>query len=364
MRLLAFILAGSAMAAPPSLFGESKRPIPVQPPVPGVAGHSARACAGCHAEIFEQWRQSMHSAAWNDPQFQELWRSRSRERACLSCHSPLLAQHRQVGGKPNPAFEPTLQSEGVTCAACHVRDGKIVGAGTSTTTAPHPVDVRPELSTPKLCGHCHQLPVKGQAKGTYDTLAEFARTPHAQAGGTCADCHMPKVNGNVAVGVHRPYFSHDFAGAHDDAMLQRALTVTVKLDKPMHGPGELLKASVEVRNTGAAHAVPSGDPAHQVRVLVGLADSQGEFLEKSETLLARKASRDPPYRERVDTRLMAGKSRTIRFESPVPNAIGEHYLIVQLSYHLMPPEQAEQLGIPDSVTSRVFDTQIVPVGSW
>ncbi|MFT7620872.1 MAG: nitrate/TMAO reductase-like tetraheme cytochrome c subunit [Myxococcota bacterium] len=362
MRVLTLILA-LATGAPPALFSTGgERPIPLQKTPPGIATQSARACAGCHSEIYLQWKESMHSAAWNDAQFQELWRARSREQKCLHCHSPLTAQLRRIDGQPNPAFRPTLQSQGVTCAACHIRDGAVVGAGTSTTTPPHPVAVDKALAGAGMCASCHQQDVPGRTKGIYDTYREWLSTKQARAGGSCGDCHMPRVMGNVAVGVHRSYRSHGFAGAHSDEMLQRALTVTVLLDKPVHAPGESLTARVEVRNTGAAHSVPSGDPAHQIRVVAGLADSQGEFIEKVETLLARKQERDAPYRERIDTRLAPSAARTIKLQTQLPHSLGDHYLIVQLSYHLMSPEKAAELGVPESAVSRVFDTQIVPVG--
>lgn len=303
----------------------------------------------------------MHSAAWNDPQFQELWRAERREARCLNCHSPLVAQQRKLEGAPNPAYRPTLQAEGVTCAACHVRDGKIVGAGTSTGESSHPIWKVPELAEAASCGGCHQLPIAGRDKGLYDTMREWEAVAAPGAGG-CRDCHMPMRLGNVATGVLRPYRSHAFEGAHSDVMLQRALTVSVTLAKPVYLPGEEVSAVVEVRNTGAAHSVPSGDPLHQIRLEVGLADTTGELLEKKETVFARKLERRPPYKERADTRLEAGSSRRVRFDTLLPGGAGEHYLIVQLSYHLMPQEKARELGIPADVTSRVFDTQIIPIG--
>jgi len=236
----------------------------------------------------------MHSAAWNDPQFQELWRSEPKRAQCLNCHSPMTAQQPIVGDKPNTGFQPTLQSEGVTCSACHVRGGRIVGAGTSTGDSEHPVTKVEGFSSVSSCSGCHQQAIRGRKKGLYDTVREFNKTEFARKGGSCGDCHMPKVAGNVATGVFRPYRSHAFLGAHNDAVLERALTVTLELSKPFYAAGEEVSATVVVRNTGAAHHVPSGDPLHQIRLVVGLADARGEFLEKKETMFARKMPRRPP----------------------------------------------------------------------
>lgn len=349
-----------AAAAPPDLFtGNGRAPVPLQETPPGARGQSARACAGCHVEIWEEWKESLHSAAWNDPHFQELWREQNKPSACLNCHSPLTAQQPRLGGESNPGFDPTLQAEGVTCAACHVRGGKIVGRGTSTGETPHPIRKVEDFGSKTVCGACHQLALPGsRRKGLYDTLREW----EAAKGRPCQDCHMPMRQGNVAVGVFRPYRSHGFAGAHVDVMLQRALGVDVALSKPRYEAGDDVEASVTVSNHGAAHHVPSGDPLHQVRLTVGLADSTGEFLEKKETVFARKMPRVPPYRETADTRLAAGEVRTIKFSARYPGGMGEHYIVVQLRYALMPPEQAERLNIPTSVTTRLFDSQVIPIG--
>lgn len=357
--VLVLSVAPRAVGDPPLLFStDGAAPIPLLETPTGIVDQTARACAGCHTEIYEEWRGSMHSAAWNDSQFQEVWRSMRRDTGCLNCHSPLTAQQPLASGG---GFRPTLQAEGVTCAACHIRDGAIVGAGTSTGEVPHPVTQRPDVAEATFCASCHQLSLPGRAKGFYDTYREWRASDWAKRGVGCRECHMPLRTGNVATGVHRAYRSHELLGGHTDALLQRALTVTVELDKPRYEPGDAIQAVVVVRNTGAGHAVPSGDPAHQVRLIVGLADTRGEFLEKKETMFARKMPRTPPYRERADTRLAPGEERRIPFSTRYPGGMGEHYIIVQLSYHLMAPERAEELGIPIDVTGRVFDSQIIPI---
>ena len=54
--------------------------------------------------------------------------------------------------EPNPAFDPDLQHEGVTCAACHLKNGKILGPFGSVSTA-HPVE---KLANPnEICFKCH-----------------------------------------------------------------------------------------------------------------------------------------------------------------------------------------------------------------
>jgi len=66
---------------------------------------------------------------------------------------------------PNPDFDVVLQHEGVTCTACHLRDGKIVGV-LGITDAPHPVS---QLDNPnRICIRCHV--VEGDR---WDTFLRF-----------------------------------------------------------------------------------------------------------------------------------------------------------------------------------------------
>ena len=105
----------------------------------GLSSLSAEECGLCHEAINEEWSGSMHARAWTDPYFQVDYRFDGSQQICLNCHTPLENQqeYRVVGFRdkekfdpilePNPIFDAELQQEGVTCAVCHVKDGKIVG---------------------------------------------------------------------------------------------------------------------------------------------------------------------------------------------------------------------------------------------
>jgi len=111
---------------------------------------SAKECAACHQEFYDEWQTTIHSKAWTEPYFQTDWKFDGRQHSCRLCHTPLDRQQpEKVLGyrdtdkwdpiiEDNPDFDPKLQHEGVTCAACHYRDGKIVGV-IGNTNAPHPV---------------------------------------------------------------------------------------------------------------------------------------------------------------------------------------------------------------------------------
>ena len=86
-----------------------------------------------------EWKTSIHSQAYRDPFFHAYWTKDKHTWVCLNCHAPLENQQptlikeiprqrvEKALQKPNPQFDPDYQNEGVTCAACHVRDGVILG---------------------------------------------------------------------------------------------------------------------------------------------------------------------------------------------------------------------------------------------
>lgn len=111
---------------------------------------SAKECATCHQAFYDEWQTTIHRQAWTEPYFQTDWKFDGSQHSCRLCHTPLDQQqpHKVLGYRDtdkwdpiledNPDFDPKLQHEGVTCAACHYRDGKIVGV-IGNTNAPHPV---------------------------------------------------------------------------------------------------------------------------------------------------------------------------------------------------------------------------------
>lgn len=124
----------------------------------------ADACGACHGEIHAEWKTSIHSQAWTDPYFQVDWKFDELQQVCKNCHIPLDRQqeHKVLGFndaeklKPiladNPDFDPKLQHEGVTCAACHLKDGRILGVN-GDLDSPHPVEKLADAN--EICLRCH-----------------------------------------------------------------------------------------------------------------------------------------------------------------------------------------------------------------
>ena len=108
---------------------------------------SALACQSCHGHIVEQWKESRHAQAWTNPIFQEGYIA-ELDPTCVYCHAPHKEQFEEVQNNqawykamhpekgslinvPTKYPEP-LSQEGITCATCHVRSGKMIASISSS----------------------------------------------------------------------------------------------------------------------------------------------------------------------------------------------------------------------------------------
>lgn len=316
--------AAPTPAAPPSLpeagpLFAAGLPIPSQAVPEGVAHLSAQSCAACHAEVHERWSGSAHARAWSEPRFQLALERVGQTTACLSCHLPLQNQHPRLArgyidgdlSRPelekNPGWEPSLMIEGVTCAACHVREGKVLTARPEVIAAPHPLAYSAELGQSELCATCHQLSWPGADKPLYDTYGEWRSSAYAEAGIGCADCHMPARAGNASASRFAAVADHAFP-----ASTARALTILLRPETPELTRGQPWRASLRLLNTGAGHHLPTGSPFVGWRVVVVLRGPDDKPLAPIQTLdLARDIADAPPWTTLADSRLPAGGERAL-----------------------------------------------------
>jgi hypothetical protein len=202
----------------------------------------ARGCASCHAAIVDEWSRSRHAVAWTNSIFQTEFGARPQA-WCVNCHAPLATQQADLSG-PRAA-------QGVDCAACHVRAGKLV-AKARRAGSPHDTIAEPSFGSPAFCADCHQFtfPVLSPDDGSalrmtahpmQDTVASFRAGPYARERDGCLTCHGSQ-------------HGHAFPGAHDRGMLESALEVAWCRDPDAAGA-----IRVAVRNAAAGHAVPTGD---------------------------------------------------------------------------------------------------------
>ena len=305
----------------PALFPDGL-PVDLSSLPAGLASLSAQSCNACHFETHDLWAPSNHATGHLGETYQRALAELNHPTACQSCHLPVLSQHRQLtaghkGGDlsrpeqhPNDGWNAGLETEGVTCAACHIRDGVVIGTR-AFEGAPHEVRVSEALSQPEFCATCHQASVDtvfedadGNAKGLaiYDTYGEWKASPYAAAGVGCVDCH----GGAGTLGG--PTNSH--ALEIDTA---RAVTITIDLSDGVVQRGKALGYEITLQNTGAGHAFPTGSPFKAVRLEATLLNAKGEPLDEPHTLpLGRTISEGPRPRITADHRLLPGESMKMK----------------------------------------------------
>lgn len=365
----AVVLAGGLWPTPPAALP------PLDVPA-GIASLSAQTCNGCHAEVHDGWAASAHAHAATDP----IWRAGARllgdPPLCRECHQPMAEQRSDLPDGPgalatgrgpmNPAWSPTLAQEGVTCAACHVREGRILGPrDLPAEQVPHPVQRSEALVKADFCAGCHQAALPGaEDRPWLDTFGEWERSAFGQAGIRCQDCHMVRTSGAVAGSRFAAFASHEGAFPRDPKALARAVTLEIGLRAPSLSRNEQLRATATLSNTGAGHAVPTGDPSHRVELRWTVLDPAGKAAGDSRSdWLFREVSNDAPFREVKDARLAAGATRTFDFqwEPGKKAAPGEYTLRVELVWWAISPDQMKAAGLNVERVTVPFHRQDLPL---
>jgi mono/diheme cytochrome c family protein len=362
IALVAFL--GWRFVRPMNIFVVSEafeRPISTGDIPASLGSLSAKACAACHQATYEEWSTTIHSQAWTDPYYQVDWVFDGRQQICNNCHTPLDRQqkHRVLGFEdhekwrpilePNPDFDPELQHEGVTCAACHLRDGEILGVY-GGDAAPHPV--RKIGDSNEMCLRCHVVP--GERWDTFfrippcGTVAEIegAQRTAGEASGTtpgCVQCHMPLTERPlVAGGAARAVRMHLWRGGHDPEAVKKGLSVT--FEEMPHPFRNGRSFALTITNIGAAHYVPTGTPDRHLTVSIRLLDPNGAVLREKEHVLSRTIMWRPFIVDLWDSRLPRGEPRVYRFaydEVDNPEAVAVE---ASVRYHLLAESRRKRIN--------------------
>ena len=305
-------------------------PVPPQgePPAafsPIEASLHPKECALCHRQQFNDWSTSLHSRSMGPGIYGQLLNMQANNPStytiCATCHTPLSEQipHVKKGSEyhPNEAFDPELQQAGLVCAGCHVRQHQRFGPPRRPELpAPSPEFVLPHggfTATPafqrsEFCKPCHQF-----AEGAFalndklleNTFNEWQASPYAEEGVQCQGCHMPDRR-------------HLWRGIQDPEMVRQAMTVSVSPLAPSYRPGDTLRTTITVTNSGAGHHLPTY-VTPKIFVRGDLLDSAGEAIADSfqEAVIGREITLNLS-REVYDTRIAAKASLDFAYEMPVP----------------------------------------------
>jgi len=379
LLLLAFVaFLGWRFVRPMNIFVVSEsfeRPVPTDTIPEPLETLSAVECAACHRDIYDEWATSMHSKAWTDPYFRVDFEFDGAQQICMNCHIPLDRQqeNRVIGFRdaekwdpilePNPDFDAALQREGVTCAACHLRAGRIVGV-LGGEAAPHPV--RKIASGNEICVQCHV--VDGERWDTFfrfppcGTVAEIRATRDKAIGNGaaparggsgemtatdisqlgCVECHMPAVRRAVAEGGEiRSVRRHLWRGGHDPEMVKSGLDIAVREERPPSAGKR--RFTLSIANVGAAHYLPTGTPDRHLTVRLAVRDVGGRVLAEENYTLRRTILWRPVIVDLWDTRLARGERRdyNIEFASGDGTAL---VLDAEVRYFLVDEKRRKRIG--------------------
>lgn len=327
-----------------------ERPLQVETPA-GLASLRAADCGTCHQAIYREWSGSMHAKAWSDPYFQVDLLFDGSQQICLNCHTPLVDQqeHLVLGFRdrqkfrpilePNPAFDPVLRDEGVTCAVCHVRNGMIVGPY-GTDRAPHAVQADPAMTSGvKPCERCHVVP--GDRWDTFyavppcGTVAEIAKSGREP---DCIGCHMPAIRRSAAEdGPVRAGRRHLFMGGHVPDQVKKAVQVQYE----RRGKGRF---TVTLTNIGASHFVPTGTPDRHLTLELRLLDARGAVLQEKVHTMKRYILWRPFIMDLWDSRLPYGIPRKINFTFDASGEPRPAALDITVRYHLLDEARRKRIN--------------------
>ena len=373
MRLALKVLIGLAVVAgliylyytevkPVVIFGlrsDYAHAIPYQKIPAGLDSLKAESCGQCHQAIYEEWKSSIHARAYEDPFFHAYWTKDKHSWVCLNCHAPLENQQatliktiprdrvEKAHQEPNPQFDPEYQKEGITCAACHVRDGVILGPF-EDSAAPHPTQFDPNFRTAQVCYRCHNV-ISGPAQfynvGPCGTYAEYeGKFFMKERGFICQSCHMPDIQRPVATdGPIRQGRQHLWRGGHDPEMIKRAVAIQVVANPADPKPGEQVQLTLTLINAGAGHKLPTGDPDRHFTVEFTVEDHNQQTLESQKDTMGRWIMWQPAIVELYDNRLMPLASRDYTFKYRLPKEIDGLKLKARVRYHIQSEGQHEML---------------------
>ena len=317
-----------------------QRPIHPQGQSPGsFSEQEARldpeACGSCHPKQYTDWKESFHSKAmgpgpWG--QIVELSRNSPEEAIlCMTCHAPLGEQipwltanavAQDKGYAKNPAYDPKLQLQGITCAACHVRQHQRFGPpkaeGTAAPTYPAGianhggVERTPYFEKAEFCRDCHQFDPENTAlvngKPLQDTYREWLSSIWGKGEASCQECHMP----------HR---RHLWKGIHDAEWVKGAVRFAAEIRQELSGPKKTLEINVDLINAAVGHKFPTYITP-KVFVRAALLDIGGKILPgtQQERVIGWDVRfEDGQWKEYFDTRIAPGEKFQASFSWSPPS---------------------------------------------
>ena len=284
----------------------------------------ATVCGVCHSEIYQEWRSSIMSHAWDDPLYRALLKQASIatdgkvDHFCAGCHTPLGLLSGQINSDVNresPFSEENKKLPGVDCETCHnmtdvsgLENGAYVmdvksenfpikrGPRRDAVSPYHATEYSDLHTRSEFCGACHNVTHPTNNVPIERTYDEWYESAYRLRGVECQDCHMKAVSGKSAqMGPNRKdRVSHHFASANTTIMqyfnefenaerardlLATAAKVSIAGISNDAKSGDYIDLSIKVENTGAGHKLPTGFPeGREVWLEVLITDAKGDKI--------------------------------------------------------------------------------------
>ncbi len=310
--------------------------IPHQEVPQGLMSLSAEHCGSCHQDHYNEWRLSTHAHAWTDQQFQAELKKESSPLLCINCHIPLQNQQEyivsgfvngdiyQPAKRTNPNFDHKLQQEGITCAACHVRNNTVIGP-TGTHLAPHQTVKNPDFLSEELCISCHNATavITPTLACSFETGDEWKAGPY-YGKKNCIDCHMEATNRSVVSGYSpRKSRFHYFSGSgipkSDTSQTTRldGLTISMSELPALFKVNDTIKLNLTVKNEFAGHKVPTSDPERFFMISFQLNSQSGDTLSYISYKIGEEWEWYPEAKKISDNNLLPVESRTFPYHYPI-----------------------------------------------
>ncbi len=295
-----------------------------------------RACEGCHADIAEEWRGSLHQRSWDDRVFLTAYAIEPQS-FCRGCHAP----------ESDPSETPGEASRrmGVACVTCHEREGEALA--THPADAAHDIAVERAFATESACNGCHDFAFPTpQSAPMQGTGVEHTRSAKAQV--TCSECHMPEVESGG-----RKHKRHDFRVQGNPELLKGALQATASR-------GSDRAITVTLAAPLAGHAFPTGDMFRRLEIRAKTTD---ESAKAEPVVLARRFAMmsGPTGLEHVqigDDRLQGTREpalETLTFAEP----LGTRDVAWEVAYQRMAPGMAALFGVDESADEVIVASGVV-----
>ncbi len=252
---------------------------------PSIA--ASKNCKECHEEIYNHWKNAMHSMSIEDPIFKASYMEAYFKTAgeakfnCLRCHAPIAFLNNDYDLKKK------ITKEGVNCDFCHsikevnldnkdnpfeLEIGEIKRGPLSDVESPaHKTKSSALFKSSELCAGCHEYTNRNGVKvlGTY---SEWRASPYAEEGTHCQNCHMPLIPGKIVKSEikssnRKQINLHAISASRSTEQLRKALKVEIREINKEEGVVEVV---VGVINVGSGHMVPTGIPSRKLILLVEL----------------------------------------------------------------------------------------------